>query len=120
MLNAFLIQECKEETFQNCTTVEIPVSKQVTEVVCVDKTIPECSIIYENVCKGSKTDSYQPYECKKVPKKDCREVVVKDCQDVAKNVTELVKEQKCDHNVRPVCSSVVRPKCQNVDKKQCR
>ena len=69
-------QVCEEELVQNCSIVAVPVSRQLSQVECVQKTVPKCVVNYETVCTGSKVDSYKPYECKKVRRENCQEVSV--------------------------------------------
>jgi hypothetical protein len=112
-------QVCESEHVSNCSIASIPVVKQVTEVVCVDKTVPSCTVVFDNVCTGSKVDSYKPYTCKKVPRQDCREVVVQECKDESKTVTEFIDKEVCEPYTRPVCAAVTRPDCQTVDREEC-
>ena len=56
-----------------------------------------CKTEEEEVCMGSKYDSYSNYNCMKVPTEVCSSEPKKECNTVTKVVTDYISVEEC-HN----------------------
>ena len=64
-----------------------------------------CTTEMEEVCMGSKYDSYSNYNCMKVPTKVCRSEPKEECTKVDKVVTDYVSVEECHNEDKEVTIS---------------
>ena len=71
-------QVCNDVQRQDCRTV--PDCQQVTKHKNVDNRVcnpiheKQCKTVYEEECTGSPIDSYNPQQCKQVPREKCETI----------------------------------------------